>query len=99
MKITLLTPTRKRPAYMKRLWDSAIQTAHNPSNIEIVFYIDDYDSESISMYESMKSNQVKAVIGERIILSKMWNEAYKISSGEICTAAMILFLEVTIGIK
>lgn len=83
MKISLLVPTRKRPNQMKRLWDSALNTANNKLNLEIVFYIDDDDLESIKMINTMKSDQVKFVTGKRLVLSEAWNEAWKISSGDI----------------
>jgi len=36
MKISLLCPTRKRPKFMKELWDSAKETASNCNDIEMV---------------------------------------------------------------
>lgn len=83
MKISLLVPTRNRPEQMTRLWQSALDTADTPEDLEIVFYIDDDDASSIAEYKSMKTDQVQAVIGERIILSQMWNGAYELATGEV----------------
>ena len=41
MKISLLCPTRKRPSFMKELWESAYDLAEHKDNLEIVFYIHD----------------------------------------------------------
>lgn len=83
MKISLLVPTRGRPMNMHRVWTSALSTANNKEDLEIIFYIDDDDSESIEKFDSMKNNQVKAVFGNRICLSQCWNKALEASSGDI----------------
>lgn len=85
MKISLLTPTRGRPAAMEKLWNSALETATDPSRLEIVFYIDDDDALSLGKCSEMqaKDSRVLAVSGPRIVLSEMWNEAYKVATGEI----------------
>ncbi len=84
MKISLLCPTRKRPNFMKELWQSAYNLAEQKNNLEIVFYIDSDDTESIEMYKTMGSN-CKAVIDDRGEgnLSAMWNRCHEIASGEI----------------
>jgi len=84
MKISLLCPTRKRPNFMKELWESAHTLAEQKDNLEIVFYIDSDDTESIEMYKTMGSN-CKAVIDDRGEgnLSAMWNRCHEIASGEI----------------
>jgi hypothetical protein len=80
--ISILVPTRKRPGNMERLWQSAIKTAESPSDIEIVFYIDDDDSASIGKFGDIGfDKRIKAVIGDRILLSNMWNECYKQATG------------------
>lgn len=86
MKISLLTPTRGRPQFMHRLWDSALTMAENPENIEIVFYIDYDDATSFRMCYQLNawlSSHVEMVLGPRIILSQMWNECWKAANGDI----------------
>lgn len=86
MKMSLLTPTRKRPEFMKRLWESAINLSEDENQIEIVFYIDDDDIDSFRMYYQLSAylpKTVKMVLGKRIVLSQMWNECWKMASGEI----------------
>jgi len=84
MKISLLAPTRMRPKFMKELWDSVKETANNCDNIELIFYIDSDDNESIEMYKSLGPN-VQAIVDERGEgnLSAMWNKCYEISSADI----------------
>lgn len=85
--ISLLTPTRGRPTNMLRLCRSAEETADNPNNIEIVFYIDNDDEISLNQFHEICdigfAINVYAQIGERILMSNMWNECYKIAAGSI----------------
>ena len=83
-KISLIIPTRIRPQMMEDVWSSALNTAYDPSNIEVCYYIDNDDELSINKVKEMSGDsRVKYVIGERICLSKTWNEAQKISTGTI----------------
>jgi hypothetical protein len=89
MKISLLTPTRFRPHSMERLWNSALETADHPENLEIVFYMDNDDVHSLTKFETMDKNdgdkgRVRGIVGERIVLSEMWNASYKEATGDIC---------------
>lgn len=83
MKISLLCPTRSRPHAMQRLWESAWETADDKANLEIVFYMDKDDFHSHRQFEKMDSPQHYGIIGERIVLSEMWNECQKIATGEV----------------
>lgn len=84
MKISLLCPTRKRPNFMKKLWESAYNLAEQKDDLEIVFYIDDDDIDSIEMYKTMGKN-CKAIIDDRGDgnLSAMWNRCQEMADGEI----------------
>lgn len=83
-KISLIIPTRIRPDFMERVWKSAIETAYQPDNLEICFYIDNDDTLSINKINEMSVDErVKYKIGDRICLSKAWNEAQNISTGTI----------------
>jgi hypothetical protein len=93
--ISVLCPTRKRPNNMQSLVSSAMKTAESINNIEFVFYIDRDDGMSQKKIEELYREQtaaavsgkdfpkIKHVVGERIILSQMWNECLKVSSGSI----------------
>jgi len=67
---------------MRRLVETATSTASGP--VEVVFYIDLDDPESVSAaVELGMSGTVRHVVGERIVLSDMWNVAASQASGEI----------------
>lgn len=78
--ISLLCPTRGRPANMNRLWQSVKDTASNLKDIELIFYIDDDDLDS---QQTAKGMGVSRIVGKRIVLSEMWNKCYEISKGDI----------------
>ena len=83
--ISLLTPTRGRPSNMLRLCKSVEEMAHDPNNIEIVFYIDIDDNKSEEQFHEICDRgfavNVYACIGKRIILSETWNKCLEISEG------------------
>ncbi len=84
MKISVLCPTRKRPQNMERLVKSIYKTSRDPDLIEVIFYIDHDDSDSSLKAEELKCEyNVHYIVGERIVLSQMWNECHQIASGEI----------------
>src|SRR3989304_4405564 len=81
-KISILLPTRGRPAGMRRLLESAQATASGP--LEVVYYIDDDDRASIAEAAEQKSSaDVVALIGPRIVLSDCWNRCAAVARAEI----------------
>ena len=86
MNITLLTPTRKRPLLLQRMFDSAIETAKYPDLIEMSVYVDKDDLITQEHLKTMKGN-IKVTIGDRIVLSHTPNEAYKKASSDIIMGA------------
>lgn len=85
MKISILVPTRKRPENITRLVNSVYDTADQPDLIDFVFYIDKDDTESRVLLANLNAPLISynVIIGERIVLSKMWNECQKVAQGEI----------------
>lgn len=81
MNITLLMPTRGRPHYLDRVYESALDMADNPSEIEFSFYVDNDDAASQNKINTFVNSHI--TIGERIVLSQMWNEAYKKATADI----------------
>lgn len=80
---SVLCPTRARPGNMERLCHSIYTTATEPEKIELVFYIDDDDEVSTDKARELdKDFRITYIIGRRIVLSKMWNECYSVSSGD-----------------
>lgn len=97
MKISILLPTRKRPAFMREVFETAMYTAAVSANLQFVFYIDNDDIESLDTALSLKAraaqilgtvanfhwNCVKFVTGDRIVLSEMWNRCAKEADADI----------------
>tara|TARA_Y100000590_G_scaffold468603_1_gene652007 strand:- start:1744 stop:3075 length:1332 start_codon:yes stop_codon:yes gene_type:complete len=85
LKISLLIPTRIRPKMMETVWNSALQTAYYPNNLEVCFYIDNDDKLSINKIREMTkiNKQIKFIIGDRILLSETWNKLQQIATGTI----------------
>ncbi len=83
IKFSVLCPTRNRPTNMDKLSESIFSLAKNPKEIEIVFYIDSDDDRSLAKaIELEEKYNIQHIIGERIVLSQMWNECYNICKGE-----------------
>ena len=56
MKISLIIPTRKRVSNVKRLIESVYNTVQDISNVQLMFYVDDDDTDTVSFFEKEKSN-------------------------------------------
>ena len=68
---------------MSRLCISLFDTAANPKDIEVIFYIDNDDIKSSSKAKELKEkHNIQYIVGERIVLSQMWNECWKLAKGE-----------------
>jgi hypothetical protein len=80
--ISLLVPTRGRPANVKRFLDSAAETAGG--EWEAVFYVDADDPTLTETCEAITGRQnTCVVVGERIVLSAMWNKCADRAWGDI----------------
>lgn len=83
-RISLLCPTRGRPQSMRRLVASVDETAAGP--VEIVFYLDEDDHESIAMAKELldaRGGGIVPIAGPRIVLSQMWNECYRHAGADV----------------
>lgn len=78
MNVSLLLPSRMRPDMLARMYDSAMGSADDPDNVEVVVYIDNDDNS----YDNLSRSNLVKVRGERIVLSQMWNECWKNARGE-----------------
>jgi hypothetical protein len=82
--ISIIVPTRQRYSSITELWDSIMKTVQQKDNVELCLYLDNDDQETIDKIKNYSVNKkIKYVVGERIILSQMWNEAYKLADGDI----------------
>ncbi len=85
--ISLLIPTRKRPAGIRRVVESARATAKG--QFEMVFYIDNDDPESRDVVQGQIIGEtgahgiVRYLCGPRIVLSNTWNKCAEIAIGDI----------------
>ena len=86
--ISIVAPTRKRPANVKRLLESLRDTStHFP---EVIFYVDDDDQHTQNEIDAIvmgsqlpNGSHVKFVIGPRITMSDCWNHAAVSATGDI----------------
>ena len=87
MKISLLCPTRERPAWMERFVLSARNTVYEEPNVEIVFFIDDNDHISLETAYNLKCTYGRIKIinypPKTVNLTDMYNKCWEAASGEI----------------
>lgn len=76
--ISLCIPTRNRPKIFSNLCNSVLEHAFNTDNIEFISY---HDSDDKSIYEYAGNHS--EVIGERIVLSDMYNKCHEVGTGPI----------------
>jgi len=85
--VSILCPTRGRPDQVKELISTCIGNSKGIFKIEFVFRVDDDDLETIHTLQKLsKDNEnIKYIEGPRGNgnLSKMWNECYEKSTGEL----------------
>jgi hypothetical protein len=80
---SLLAPTRNRPEKMERSCKQAFQTADNPDKVEVIYYIDNDDLKSIEKADELaKQFNVRYIVGDRIVLSEMWNKCHEKAQGQ-----------------
>lgn len=83
-RISLLCPTRGRPAGMRRLVESCDRNA--AGNVEVVFYLDDDDQAAIETAQQLaaaRGGGIVPLVGPRIVLSAMWNRCAEVAAAPI----------------
>ncbi len=78
MKISILVPSRQRRNSLMQMYNSAMDMADNPRDVEVVVYADEDDTQ----YNDMGFLRMKVLRGPRIVLSEMWNACWKQAKGE-----------------
>jgi glycosyltransferase involved in cell wall biosynthesis len=80
--ISILIPSRGRPALLKRMVDSVRSTARE--KVEIVCRID-HDDPAYNGYSELAGRGVidKLLVGKRIVMSDLWNDCSRVATGEI----------------
>lgn len=87
--ISIITPTRGRPAKLARMYSSIYSTIEDKNSVELLLYIDDDDLPTIEFIEKNKNNfivPVIPVIGPRVSIGKACNILLSKSSGELIMA-------------
>lgn len=79
--ISLLVPSRGRPANIERLYLSARATHLAAGSFELIVRLDE-DDPSLDAYPALGSI-VRYITGPRVVLSEMWNECWRQARGEI----------------
>lgn len=77
--ISLLLPTRQRRERFVGFYNSAMETADSPEQVEVVAYVDNDDNS----YDGLKLPRLTLVRGPRIVLSEMWNKCWENAKGTI----------------
>jgi len=85
MIISILTPTRERCEKAQRFASSVLNTASEPDNVELFFYVDDDDPQltQYSNWHLESPSQVRIHIGPPISVSKSWNTIAALCNGDI----------------
>lgn len=79
--ISLLLPTRGRPALVARLFDSIAEKTRHLSRIEVIVYVDDDDPGSFGITEDRFA--VKVTVGPRLTMGGYNSTCLAKASGEI----------------
>jgi glycosyltransferase involved in cell wall biosynthesis len=81
-KISILLPTRNRPANLERFVRTAFATASRPQGLEILFGIDDDDHISLpKLLELQREFPIKYKVGPRRFLGVYSNELLEMANG------------------
>jgi glycosyl transferase/beta-hydroxylase protein BlmF len=93
--VSLLCPTRGRPAFAERLMESVARTAAQPKRVELLFYVDGDDPERAG-YEAFAARLTQGPIalgrctvfvGEPMSVSRSWNVLARQSVGDLLVMA------------
>lgn len=84
--LSILCPTRNRPAELTRMVRSVCDTTSGLGAVEILFYVDDDDQLSVPAIEKLQLTESVSVgykIGKRMTLTQCWNELLPQAKGEL----------------
>jgi len=83
--ISLLLPTRGRPALAERFFRSVVEMSACPSVVEIILYVDDDDTESHRL--DTQGVRVKKIFGPRRTMGEYNSQCLKRATGDIIILA------------
>ena len=82
--LSIIFPTRNRPNNVIRFVDSIFATADSVKNIQLCIYIDDDDTASVPALQQIAERiDTQALQGNLKIGSHMYNELYRIATGDL----------------
>lgn len=81
--ISLLVPSRGRPDQLIEMWHTAIETADDVDDLEMIIRVDEDDHSYDFLRSRGARGQIRWVAGPRILMSDLWNETWKIARGDI----------------
>lgn len=79
--ISLLMPTRGRPELAARFFKSVARTSARPSDVEVIYYVDDDDKESHDL--DVSGMDARRIIGPRITMGEYNTRCLKEARGDI----------------
>lgn len=80
-RISLLLPTRGRPALVRRFFDSVIRNTRDLSRVEAVLYVDDDDVESHALLKPGING--RTIVGPRASMGRYNTTCYEESVGDV----------------
>lgn len=78
--ISICTPTRGRPEIFKQMYESALNLAASPDNIEFIIY---RDSDDPAVYEYPKNTKIITSYKKGLYGMQMAHECHKLATGPI----------------
>ena len=79
--ISLLMPTRARPALARRFFQSVLNLSTNTDSVEVILYVDDDDTESHTL--DCEGLAVRRIIGPRVTMGEYNSRCLAEAKGEI----------------
>lgn len=79
--ISLLMPTRARPALARRFFKSVLELSSQVGSVEVILYVDDDDTESHSL--DCEGLDVRKIIGPRLTMGEYNSRCLAKAKGEI----------------
>ena len=80
--ISICCPSRGRPEYAKRLYDSILDTAE--AEIEFLLYLNDDDPELDKYFEEFKDTEVDPIVGKDQSTCYSWNQLAFKAKYDVC---------------
>ena len=87
--ISILCPTKYRHNELERMWTSALNTSTNPEKIELVLYIENYDTETLQLVEKLRVEYGNAINDTTATYEVIYSDLHNICCKN-CTADIFM---------